>query len=53
VFNEEHAIEGPQMIELLVAVGVLLVFDVLVCRFGVDSRDGNDWADHNSTRQRR
>jgi hypothetical protein len=31
---------------LIVLVGALILLNVAVLRFGVDSRDGNDWAEH-------
>jgi hypothetical protein len=31
---------------LLVFVGALILLNVAILRFGVDSRDGNDWAEH-------
>lgn len=31
---------------LILVVGALILLSVAVLVFGVDSRDGNDWADH-------
>ncbi len=39
------------MLETLIAVMVLLVFDFLILRFGADSRDGSDWVNHRPMRR--
>jgi hypothetical protein len=32
------------MVGLVVAIVILVLFEVVAVRFGVDSRDGRDWA---------
>ena len=39
--RREHAVTV-----LILFVGALIFLNVAVLRFGVDSRDGNDWAEH-------
>jgi hypothetical protein len=36
---------------VLVALTLLTAFELLVWRYGADSRDGNDWAVPNPTRE--
>ncbi len=31
------------MVQLLIVVGILVVFEAISLRYGVDSRDGDDW----------
>jgi hypothetical protein len=37
-----------EVVFLLLAVVVLVLFDLVSVWYGADSRDGNDWAKHKS-----
>ena len=37
------------MAQFFILIAVLVFFEVLVVRYGADSRDGDDWVDHHHT----